>query len=147
MAQVQEPPKPTTEGLLVEYQAAQDSAQHHDSLVWSINSVVWAGSLVLLGFILDHATEPGLKLILLILSVLGVLLSVKVWIYTHQLGALKKHKYDRCKEIERELGLRQHTTVHWASGRQKFLYNIVMLLFIIVWAAVAVTALCTKPTA
>jgi hypothetical protein len=96
-----------------------------------------------LGFILEHATKPGLKHILLVLSVLGIVMTVKVWIYTYQLRALKKHKYERCKEIEREIGLQQHITVKWRSGRQWLAYCLVMLLFIIAWVVVAITALCT----
>jgi hypothetical protein len=37
--------------LLVEYGKAQDSAEHHDNLVWSIASLNWVGSAVLLGFV------------------------------------------------------------------------------------------------
>lgn len=38
------------EALLVEYQKTQDSAQHHDVLVWSITSLNWIGSALLMGF-------------------------------------------------------------------------------------------------
>ena len=136
--------EPTPEQLLVEYQAAQNSAQHHDSLIWSINGVVWAGSLVLLGFTLQHAATTNLKYIVLLLSVVGILLNVKVWTFTYQLAKLKKQKYRRCKTIEKRLGLRQHRDVRWASGRQKCFYSVVMAAFIIVWMVVATTALLTK---
>ena len=36
------------EVLLVEYQAAQESAQHHDNLVWTVTALIWGGMLVLL---------------------------------------------------------------------------------------------------
>ena len=109
--------KPSPDALLVEYQAAQDSAQHHDSLIWSVNSVVWAGSLVLVGFTLEHATNPDLKFVLLAVSVLGIVMIIKVWVYTWQFRALKRQKYDRCKEIETDVGLEQHSRVKWPSGQ------------------------------
>ena len=34
------------QSLLVEYQAAQDSAQHHDSLVWTTTGIIWGAGLV-----------------------------------------------------------------------------------------------------
>jgi len=71
-------------------------------------------------------------------------MSAKVWMYTYQLRALKNHKYRRCKKIERKLGLQQHITVKWRSGRQWCAYSVVMVLFIIVWVVVALTALCTR---
>lgn len=136
------PPEPTPEQLLVEYQAAQSSAEHHDGLIWTITGVVWGASLILLGFLLQQVDKPQLKHIIVLVSVLGVLMNVKVWVYTYQLAAVKNHKYDRCKVIESHLGLRQHSTLVYASGRQKLFYSAVMILFIIVWVVVAGTALC-----
>lgn len=137
-----DPPKPTSEQLLVEYQAAQSSAEHHDGLVWSITGVVWGASFILLGFLLQQADKPQLKHIVALVSILGVLMNVKVWVFTYQLAAVKKHKYDRCKAIERQLGLEQHSTLVYPSGQQKQFYSVVMIVFIVVWVVVAVTALC-----
>jgi hypothetical protein len=52
-------PEPTTnEILLVEYQKAQDSAEHHDNLVGSVTSL-WLGSAVLIGRRLRPVAEPS----------------------------------------------------------------------------------------
>lgn len=134
-------PHPTDEELLAEYQAAQNSAQHHDTIIWSINSVVWGASLLLLGFLLNRSPDPSMKLIVTLVSILGILLIIKVWTYTFQLAELKRQKYNRCKEIEEKFNLQQHRNVKWKSGRQKFLYSAVMLLFIVIWIVVAWTYL------
>lgn len=106
---------------------------------------MWIASLILLGFVLQQVDKPQLRAAIVVISVLGILMNVQVWSYTYQLADVKKHKYDRCKAIERQLGLRQHDTLYYASGRQKRLYSIVMLLFIVVWLVVAVTALYGAP--
>jgi hypothetical protein len=43
--------------LLTEYNAAQSSAEHHDRLVWTVSSILWAGSLALMGIILKNLIE------------------------------------------------------------------------------------------
>lgn len=108
---------PTDGELLVEYQAAQNSAQHHDTLIWSINSVVWGASLILLGLLLKLSPDRSMIPIVSLISLLGILLIIKVWTYTFQLAELKRQKYERCKEIEKKLGLQQHRSVMWKSGR------------------------------
>jgi hypothetical protein len=137
--------EPNPEYLLVEYQAAQNSAEHHDGLIWSITGVTWGASLILLGFLLENAANPQLKHIVVLVSILGVLLNIKVWAYTYQLAAIKNYKYNRCKAIETKLRLKQHSTLIYPKGRQKFLYSVVMILFIVIWIAVAVTALHASP--
>ncbi len=39
--------------LLVEYQTAQDSAEHHDALLWNVTAIIWGANLVLIGFVLQ----------------------------------------------------------------------------------------------
>jgi VanZ family protein len=130
-------PEPSVDFLLIEYQAAQDSAQHHDTLIWSITSVVWGASLLMLVFLLGQTPNPSFKYIVAFLSVLGILLNIMVWKYTYQLSKVKIHKYDRCKAIEKQLGLKQHTTLQYPAGRYKKWYSIVMVLFILLWIVVA----------
>ena len=134
--------KPIDEHLIVEYQAAQNSAQHHDTLIWSVNAVVWGATFLLWGFLLNHTADSSLKkVIILLISLVGILMNVKVLIYTHQLANLKTEKYKRCKFIEEKLCLEQHRSVTWTSGLQRTLYSIIMTLFLVVWILIAVKAL------
>ena len=73
----QSPTSERREVLLGEYQMAQDSAQHHDILVWNITSLNWIGSAVLMGFVLsgiDGHPTPSHKVALLSIAAVGFLL-------------------------------------------------------------------------
>jgi hypothetical protein len=106
--------KPDLQALLVEYEKAQDSAQHHDSLLWTSVSFIFGGMLVLLGFVLDSLDKKEAKSILWIVSVLGILLTVVAVLIAFQFNRVKQFKYDRCREIEEQIGGKQHQNVpHW----------------------------------
>ncbi len=103
--------EPTEDWAKVEYQQAQDSAQHHDNLVWTTTSIIWAGNLVLLGLILGLIVKDNnvdttsqvfssLRPLFIILGALGILLSLFVWSMQLQFGKIRNFKYKRCKEIE-----------------------------------------------
>jgi hypothetical protein len=124
------------EALLVEYQASQDSAQHHDQLVWSITSILWASSLVLLGLVLTAMRQPGLQCPLTIVGSLAIVLNLYLWLCAWQMRNVKVQKYRRCVAIEKQLGLVQHTELHYPRGIQTAGYAVVMILFLVVWAVV-----------
>jgi hypothetical protein len=124
------------DALLVEYQAAQDSAQHHDNLLYTVTSLMWGASLLLLGFILEKLTDTTLRPLITALCVLGLVLNVTVWIFALQFNSVKRQKYARCKELEKQLNLSQHRNLRYASGSQRVLYAIVMLIFIFTWILV-----------
>lgn len=143
---------PTNEALLVEYQAAQDSAQHHDNMIWSATGIVWGASLILLGFILEGLAknaDPGtakvsvsaLSLAPLAVSPLAIVLLTYLWYAACVFASVKNQKYARCKEIELLLGLRQHSTLRMPKYRQRILYGIAMGLFIATWFGVFIYTL------
>jgi len=125
--------KAERDALLVEYQAAQNSAQHHDILLYTTTSVMWGASLILLGFILNNLANTALRPLITLLSILGLVLCVTVWIFALQFNSIKRQKYRRCKKIEEILNLSQHRTLRYASRSQRFLYGIIMLIFISTW--------------
>jgi hypothetical protein len=137
-----DPPGPTPEALLVEYQAAQDSAQHHDNLVWTTTGIIWGSSLVLLGFVIANLSTPLLRPIIIVVSILGLLLCAYVWLAAIQFRSIRFHKYRRCKEIERMLNLQQHWTLPYRERIQHTFYAIIMLAFMIAWLVVLLTVLC-----
>ena len=124
------------EVLLVEYQSAQESAQHHDNLVWTVTSIIWGGMLVLFGFVLGNLDKANLRHVLTLLSILGIVLTIAVWGFALQLGDVRRQKYIRCKTIEELFGMCQHRELKYAKGSQGLVYGIVMMLFIIVWLIV-----------
>jgi len=124
------------EVLLAEYQAAQASAQHHDNLVWTLTSIIWGGMLVLFGFVLGNLDSVNLRLILTLLSILGITMTVAVWLFTLQLNSIKRQKYQRCKTIETSLGMLQHRELKYSSKLQRIIYSIITILFVIAWLSV-----------
>ena len=80
------------ENLRVEYQAAQDSAQHHDTIAWTLTSVMWGGSLVLMGLSLGVLKETSLRTLVIILAILGILLTIVVLIFFFQRNSMIRHK-------------------------------------------------------
>ncbi len=83
--------------LLTEYESAQDSAQHHDSLLWNIIGIIWGAQLVLLGFII-HSIESILsKPIVISSSVLAIVLLLYLFFTFLSLRNIRNFKYSRCK--------------------------------------------------
>jgi hypothetical protein len=142
------PPQPASrerrEVLLVEYQKAQDSAEHHDGLVFNTTSLNWVGSAVLMGFVLNgidaHPTTSH-KVALLSIAAVGFLLSYFVWRWVRQLRKTKVAKYNRCKEIEKELGMTQHSSLQYRAGSQTHDYEVLMSAFLTAWVVVAVVVI------
>ena len=122
--------------LLVEYQKAQDSAEHHDNLVGNVTNL-WLGSAIFIGFVLSglgssHAHQY--KTVLYLVIALGMFLTVLVWTWANRAGQLKQLKYDRCKEIEQTLGMHQHLRVGQARKWQSPAYTALLGLLLVAWA-------------
>lgn len=132
---------PSNEELLVEYQAAQDSAQHHDNLVWTTSGLIWGSSLVLLGFVLNKLSNPPCKCFIIALCIISIMMYVAVWIFACQFASIKKQKYNRCKEIEKEINLKQHRTLKYRGWIQRAIYGIIMLAFIVFWIVILLKVL------
>lgn len=122
--------------LLIEYPKAQDSAQHHDTLLWRITGIIWGASMVLLGFVASNLTKPGLKPLIAVLGVFGPVLSICVWLVAWMLNSVKNQKYRRCKEIERLFHFTQHSSLRYPARTGLVLYSVIMLLFLFVWILV-----------
>ncbi len=132
-----EPDDKTRQILLVEYQAAQDSAQFHDGLIWTVSSIMWGGSLVLLGFMVAAEHGPGNANLAVVIALLGLLLNVSVWVISRQLRKIKNHKYKRCKAIEKELPpLEQHKSLDYVRASQIAIHSIITMLFCVCWLCV-----------
>jgi hypothetical protein len=132
--------EPDREVLLVEYQKAQDSAEHHDNLVGSVTSL-WLGSAIFIGFVLTglgSGDAAHYKSVLYPVIALGVFLTVLVWTWAKRAGETKVQKYGRCKEIERTLGMKQHLRVGEARSWQDPAYATLLGLLLFAWVALLV---------
>jgi len=128
--------EPTEDWAKVEYQAAQDSAHHHDSLVWQTTSIIWAGNLVMLGLIIkdNNVDTTSLHDLFIILGALGILLSLFVWSMQLQFRKIRNFKYKRCKEIEPVYHMKQHTDLPYCKGSQTCAYAVINMVFIAAWS-------------
>ena len=122
--------------LLVEYQKAQDSAEHHDNLVWTISSIILSGMLVLIGFSLNFLSDPTFKSLILPIVILGILLTIFLWILQSDFRSIRIQKYERCKKIEEKLGMEQHTKLKYATGIQTKMYKGILIMLILIWILV-----------
>jgi len=121
------------EYLLVEYRMAQSSAEHHDGLVWHIVSVVWGGSLILMGFVISNLLNHSLRIPIIIVSFLGIVLTIFTWYHAWLLTTVKIQKYNRCKYIEGLLGLKQHSDLKYPKRVGFVFFTFIMICFILVW--------------
>lgn len=130
--------------LLEEYKAAQDSAQHHDNLVWTATSILWTANVILFGTVLtaintisDSINKDNLKGLPIALSLLGLVLCLSVRKFAKQFNEIMCEKYNRCKDIEKKLKvMRQHTSLPYAPGEQKKIYKSIMSIFIALWVGI-----------
>ncbi|MBN2101739.1 MAG: hypothetical protein JW716_02625 [Candidatus Aenigmarchaeota archaeon] len=121
--------------LLIEYQKSQDSAQHFDGLFWTVTSILLAASFILLG--------SADKLLLLpeiyqqIIYILGLLLIAVLEFLSFDFTRYTRIKYERCKEIEKHLGMKQHRRtvfVKFPKYLQKHVMNILFILIVGFWS-------------
>jgi hypothetical protein len=126
--------KPVNEKiLLVEYEKAQDSAEHHDRLLWVAVGLIVTGMAALLRippgngqpdeFLWTHFYPP----------VLGILLSVLLMFFVHSFASFRRQKYKRCKAIEGLLGMEQHSKLEDPKLRQVCVVYFLSGVFLLVW--------------
>ena len=117
--------------LLCEYNAAQDSAQHHDKEAWSrfsIFSVIISGLFAILVSTVNNVNF----LIKIALSFLGMILATMLILIHIHYSFLINHKYTVCKNIEKKLGMiGNHTNSPKSCFKEYFI--LIMILFIILW--------------
>lgn len=141
-AETRDEPKPQAdchEALLIEYQQAQDSAQHHDNLAWTVTSIMWAANLVLLGVVVNSSSaiaQVSTRILLTLLSVLGILSAHYACRLYHLLAEVKRRKYARCHKLEEMLGMRQHRDLEIPPGVMWDFHNGARWLFIAIWIVV-----------
>lgn len=126
--------------LLQEYQSAQESAEHHDTIAWTVTSVLYGASLLLLASLLQRGTVVGAEVLVLLCSALGVVLAILAFRLRSSLRSVFKYKYQRCKDIEVLLGLKQHSGLKYKEGTAHRILWWCMAALVAVWIAVAALA-------
>jgi hypothetical protein len=140
---IKEPSIETMDNLRLEYEKAQDSAEHHDRLLWYLTSIVWTGNLIVLGQIATCTETPLSSVPVLSVSVLALVLNLFLWVASFQFRWIRNQKYKFCKDIEKEnlQGMRgQHGNLCYPPGVMWTLYCFVTILFLVVWFAILLIA-------
>jgi hypothetical protein len=115
--------------LLTEYQPAQNSAQHHDNLQWSSMSIMTTAIIVLLGFAFSQIDHSPNNFFVALASEIGIILILITGLLVKMSNRAKKEKYDRCKKIEEQLGMKQHSTYkHVSNAGMMLLFSIGIIL-------------------
>src|SRR5579872_92400 len=123
------------------YEQAQQSAEHHGTLLWEVTYIIWGSTTLLLGFVLEAIQhEPLLSLLTAFLSIfLSIMVLRFAWLYRR----LRNTKYEICKQIEDTLTKKdewkQHkATTGYSPGEQTWWYWTTTFVFIVVWLCVAI---------
>jgi len=107
--------QPNQAVLLVEYQKAQDSAQFHDQITWASTAVTWALSGAMLNFGFNHICQ---RIPTTFVAVVGIFIVCFQSMFQASSRSIKLRKYERCKSIERILGMTQHSTASYVPGAE-----------------------------
>ena len=89
------------QSVLVEYQQAQNSAEHHNTIIWIFTPVIFTLALWVLYVVFwpDFSSLPSaIKIMILFLGSLAIMYFSKIIESAH---ATKYYKYNICKYIER----------------------------------------------
>ena len=129
----QETELPTNEILLIEYQKAQDSAEHHDKLVWTVSSIFFAGLTALLGFIVKDYSIIIHEPIILLVSIIALIMIYSLYVFISSLRMFKNVSYKRCRIIERKLGMEQHLRKAKEVGKQTRMMWILLASYFIMF--------------
>lgn len=125
--------KKENKDYLTEYQKAQDSAQHHDSIIWTATGVVWVGNIALFAFVFSIMQNLKSSTFLIILSALGILMTLSMLFLSLIRMKTLKQKYDRCIKLEECYGFEQNKNLKYRAGLQKISHIITTLAFIVAW--------------
>jgi hypothetical protein len=129
--------------LILEYEQAQESAEHHDSLMWEVTSIIWGAATLLIGFIVEAICNGNIavQMVISATAVLGLVLTWFSYYLIRRNNQRMNELYLVCQRIECKLSLQYSIhceakkTAHerkWV-GAQKRLYLIISIFFSVVW--------------
>lgn len=119
--------------MLTEYEKTQSSAEHHDRVSLEYSGIILAGMLILIGFVFENLRNSENKPFITVISILGISLSIFLMMSFWIAGGVKNQKYDRCKDIEKLLGMKQHSNLRYKKYIMRTAYTIVIVLLITTW--------------
>jgi hypothetical protein len=125
------------DAALIEYQAAQASAQFYDALAWTASGITWGLSVLLLGFAMSNIAH---RLPVTVSSAAGLLLLLFQWQLQLGFRSIKNQKYRRCIQLEARFGMTQHTALTYDRGSQTLVYALIIASLVASWLATLASA-------
>lgn len=132
---------PLEEVLLREYSEAQNSARHHDKLLWVVTSIIISGMIILIGQIVACGCEID-KLIITYVGFFGIILCFALLYFAIDFRRIKNFHYDRCKEIANNIQKNygdNRIMKQPSKGEQWYVYLLVIILLIQLWVIILLT--------
>jgi hypothetical protein len=122
-------PHPDDVTLRLEYEKAQDSAEHHNNLAWAAIGIFLPAIAALFAFATtNHATMKPYWLV----PAAGICLTF-LFVYIFEgLANVMRQKYERCKQIEAQMGMQQHSNVKMRLRARPAIW-LFCVLVIIAW--------------
>ncbi len=146
------PEEKRLEVALQEYKAAQDSAQHYNSLLWQVISIFTAANAILLaavGSALFGGRGHWLRLSFVAgIATLGLVVNLASLRFTHVFRSYQSQKLDRCKKLEGNIRnhcgpvMTNHTGVFSHEGVQKSWYYVLEGALLLIWTLLLIASLC-----
>jgi hypothetical protein len=117
---------------LITYQQAQQSAEHHDTLLWEVTYIVWGSTTLLLGFVLEAIkTQPRLCFVT---AVLSIFVTIMVLVLALSFRKVRNVRWKTCHQIESDLGMQWlHRKKITQEGVQTRWYVATTLALIVTW--------------
>jgi hypothetical protein len=120
--------------LLVEYEKAQDSAEHHDQLLWVVVGLLVTGLAALLMIPPGHRPPPNDSVWERFYPpVAGITISFLLFYFIHSFRYFRDEKYKRCKAIEGILGMKHHLMLKDQKLKQIWVVYGLSGIFLLVW--------------
>lgn len=122
------------------YETAQQSAEHHDTVLWEATYIVWGSTTLLLGFVLEAINQQ--PFLCLITAGLSIFMTIMVLVLVLSFRKVRNRKYAICQEIEGALSFKwkQHQEMEaptYPKGKQTRWYIAATVVFVLVWLCVA----------
>jgi hypothetical protein len=134
------------EKMLAEYERAQESGLHIDTIIHEITAIVWGANTLLLGFTLEVKCKSDNQKLVLLAAFIGILMSIYVQFNVWLGKKAQKVAYSICREIEDELPLTHRLASRikenypqWKPGQVAFV--VLTIVFCVGWFCVFLHAL------
>lgn len=131
------PPMLKTEHALAVYQAAQANAHHAETVMWTINAVMWGANTALLTFVLkDSGATPS---VIVVIAPAGLVFTGFVAHMWHVFRSIKNVSFKTCQEIEKmysfpcELRVHRHINMMIPKGAGTAWARVIGLFFGTAW--------------